>query len=134
MAAGKGILSLLFGKKKRSRRGSRKVTKSGKKRAPKKLGWAIKRGKYVARVYKFHGKKGRRYSNGHLVKKGKTIYRSKAAARAAIRRKSKKSKKTTKRRRRAGRRSSFGVGGSYMPLSSFMSSYPYSVNSSPPWQ
>lgn len=130
MAASDGIMSLLFGKKRRRRRRRKSTKGKGKgKVSRKRIGYCIKK-KRVCHVFKYKGLTGRRYSNKHKLAKGKKVYKTKAQARAAAKR---KSKKTTKRRRRRRARSSFGVGGSYMPLESFMSPYPYSVDSSPPW-
>lgn len=119
-----GIMSLLFGKKRR-RRTSKKSTKG--KVSRKKIGYAIKKNRIV-NVFKFKGLKGRRYASKNKLAKGKKVYKTKAAAKRSMMKKQKK--KTTRRRTK---RSSFGVGGSYMPLESFMSPYPYSVDSSPPW-
>jgi hypothetical protein len=131
MAASDGIMSLLFGKKKRRLRSKKSTSIKGKgKVTRKKIGYCLKK-KRVCHVYKYKGLKGRRYASKHKLPKGKKIYKTKAACKAAARKISKKTKKTTLRRR--SKRSSFGVGGSYMPLESFMSPYPYSVSSSPPW-
>lgn len=127
-----GIMSLLFGKKKarRTKRRTTKKTKKSTKVSRRKVGYTCKKGRIV-HVYKYKGMTGRRYANKRKLSKGKKVYKTKAACKAALRKMSKKTKKVTRRRR--SRRSNFGVGGSYMPLSSFMSPYPYSVDSSPPW-
>ena len=125
-----GLMSLLFGKKKRKR--PRKTTKKTKtKMTKKRIGYAIKK-KRVVNVYKFKGLVGRRYSNKNKIAKGKKVHKTKASARKALKKKNMKKTKS-KRKTTRRRRSSFGVGGSYMPLSSFMSPYPYSTDSSPPW-
>ena len=151
--ANNDIMTLLFGKKrrrrrssvkrrgskKRSRRGSRK--RSGVRKTKKKVGWCVKKtksGRRSVKVYTIAGKRGRFYFNGRKVQSKKLCYKTRSKAEAARKRLMKKtkrkgSKKGRKRSRRGRRRSSFGVGGSYMPLSSMMSPYPYSVNSSPPW-
>lgn len=128
--AADGIMSLLFGKKKQ-RRTRRKTTTKTKKVSRKKIGYTMKKGRMCI-VYKYKGLTGRRYSNKRKLSKGKKLYKTKAACKRACAKKSKKvsRKKTTRRR---STRSSFGTGGSYMPLESFMSPYPYSVDSSPPW-
>jgi hypothetical protein len=97
---------------------------------------------------------GRVYYNGRKVPKGKKCYKLKSAANKRLRALMKKKKKasafgrrkrsgasTLKRKRRRStsdfgrrrRRSAFGSGGSYMPLSRFMSPYPRSVDSGPAW-
>lgn len=149
--------SLLFGKKRRRRRTTtrRKSTKSKKKTAkPKRCGYTIKgvgsRARIVG-VYKKSGKTGKYYYGGKTkVRKGKTCYSKKTLANRALKRKKAKSSKSgfgarrksarkncggtlMKNKRRRRRRSSFGVGGSYVPLSSIMSPYPSSVSASPPW-
>lgn len=125
------IMSLLFGKKrKRTTRKTTRKTSSSKKSTKvtrKKIGYTCKKGRIV-HVYKYKGLTGRRYSNKRKLAKGKKVYKTKAACKAALRKMSKKTK-----RKSSSRQSNFGVGGSYMPLSSFMSPYPYSVDSSPPW-
>lgn len=93
----------------------------------KRVGYCVKNGKIVE-VFKVKGKKGRKFKNGDHVRKGTRCYTKKMNANKALR-----SKMKGKTRRRKKRSSSFGVGGSYMPLSSFMSPYPYAVDSSPPW-
>jgi len=146
--ANNDIMTLLFGKKRRrrssvKRRGSKKRSRrgSGARKTKKKVGWCVKStksGKRCVKVYRMAGKKGRYYFNGKKVPSSKTCYKTKSKAEAARKRlmkpKRKGSKKVGRKRSRRGRRkSSFGVGGSYMPLSSMMSPYPYSVNASPPW-
>ena len=144
------LMKLLFGKK-RSRRKSvarrksvtrrkRKKSKVGSKTAgKKKVGWCVKTtrkcGSRCVKVYKLKGKTGRYYYNGRKVPSSKCCYKTKAKADAARKRliKKKKTKRKSSSTRRRRRRSSFGVGGSYMPLSSMMSPYPYAVNASPPW-
>lgn len=127
-----GIMSLLFGKKRRRRRTSTKSSsKKSSKVSRKRVGYTCKK-RRIVHVYKFKGLAGRRYSNKRKLSKGKKVYKTKAACKASMRKMSKKDQKKTTRRRRS-RKSNFGVGGSYMPLSSFMSPYPYSVDSSPPW-
>lgn len=125
------VMSLLFGKKPKKRSSRKRTTKSssGKKVTRKKIGYTCKKGRIV-HVYKYKGLTGRRYSNKRKLAKGKKVHKTKAAAKAALRKMSKKAKKTTRRRTK---KSNFGVGGSYMPLESFMSPYPYAVDSSPPW-
>jgi len=131
MSANDGIMSLLFGKKK-SRRTRKKTTTTKKgKVSRKKIGYTMKKGR-ICHVYKYKGLTGRRYSNKRKLSKGKKVYKTKAACKRACAKKSKKSAKKTTRRRRT-QRSNFGTGGSYMPLESFMSPFPYSVDSSPPW-
>ncbi len=126
-----GIMSLLFGKKRRRRRTTKTSTKKkGGKMTRKKIGYTMKKGR-MCHVYKYKGLTGRRYANKRKLSKGKKVYKTKAACKRACAKRSKKTKST--RRRRRTKRSSFGVGGSYMPLESFMSPYPYSVDSSPPW-
>lgn len=125
------LMSLLFGKKKRKTTKSRKVSKKQVIKKPKGLT------KTLVKLARKHRVKVR------LMRNGKHIgYRKVSHIKRDIRRKIKKeklqkkrdNKKHTKKTRRSrARKSMFGVGGSYMPLSSFMSPYPYSVNSSPPW-
>lgn len=131
--AGTDLMSLLFGKKRRRRttRKSRKTTtKTDKPKRPKGLTAALRK---QARKYKV---KTRLMRNGKHVgyRKLTHIKRDIRKKKKAAERRAKSAKKTTtRRRRRVSRRSGFGVGGSYMPLSNFMSSYPYAVDSSPPW-
>lgn len=118
-----GIMSLLFGKKKKST----KSVKSSSGTTKKRIGYCIKN-KRIVNVYKFKGVSGKRLSNKTKLSKGKKVYKTKAAAKSALKKMTKKASKTHRRRK-----SAFGIGGSYMPLSSFMAPYPYSVDSSPPW-
>lgn len=128
------LMTLLFGKKRRRRvaggrrRKGRKVTRLGVKK-PKGLTAVIKKAakKYKVRIMMKNGK----YRKLSTIKK--EIRRKKRAAMKKQKSKMKRHGSGVKRRRRRRRRSSFGVGGSYMPLSSFMSPYPYSVDSSPPY-
>lgn len=128
MSGSDGIMSLLFGKKKRRVVRRKKTTKKAKIVRPKGLTVALRK---AARKYKVKTR---------LMRNGKHVgYRKVSHIKRDIRRKKKaadkraKSPKKTTRRRRRVKRSSFGVGGSYMPLSNFMSPYPYAVDSSPPW-
>lgn len=125
-----GIMSLLFGKKRRRRRTRKTSTKKSGKMTRKKIGYTMKKGR-MCHVYKYKGLTGRRYANKRKLSKGKKVYKTKAACKRACAKRRKT--KSTRRRRRRTKRSSFGVGGSYMPLESFMSPYPYAVDSSPPW-
>lgn len=124
-----GIMSLLFGKKKRrTTRRKKTASKTGKIAKPKGLTAALRK---AAKKYKVKTR---------LMRNGKHVgYRKVSHIKRDIRRKKKaadkraKSPKKATRRRRRVKRSSFGVGGSYMPLSNFMAPYPYAVDSSPPW-
>ena len=73
------------------------------------------------------------YRKVTLIKRDIRKKKKKAEKRKKAKAASKASGTKPRRRRRRKSRSSFGVGGSYMPLSSFMSPYPYSVDASPPW-
>lgn len=145
MAQDSDIMSLLFGKKRRRKRTSttKKKTSSSKKKV--KVGYCIKQtksGKNIVNVYKIQGRSGRFYYNGRACKK--KVYKHKTKAKAALKRMNNKSSFGRRRsgsvaRRRSGsvarrrrRRSSFGTGGNYMPLSSIMSPVS-SVNAGSPW-
>jgi hypothetical protein len=135
MAKNDSLMSLLFGKKKSHKR---KPASKVKKSKRKHIGYTVKKTKSGFRIVKvFTGKK---YSNGRKLAPKKKVYKKKAMVKAALKKRQAKKKlsfgmknKKTTRRRSSLRRNSYGVGGSYMPLSSFMSPYPYSVSSSPPW-
>lgn len=118
-------MSLLFGKKKRSSRKGVSTKKVVKR--PKALNAALRKlaKKFRVRTRITRGGKLVGYRKISHIKKDISRKMKKAAKKLKV----KKAKKST----RKGRRSAFGVGGSYMPLSSFMSPYPYSVDSSPPW-
>ncbi len=126
MTEAPGMMELFFGKKKKVTR--KRPSKSGKIVKPKGLTAAV-------------SKKARRFKvKTRLMRAGKHIgYRKLSHIKKDIKRKEKAmkarkaGKKAPVRRRKRAPRSSFGVGGSYMPLSSFSSPYPYAVDSSPPW-
>lgn len=130
------LMTLLFGKKRRRRRKSaggrrRKSSRRSITKKPKGLTKALikKAQKYKVKVRTKTG-----YRKLSIIKKE---IRRKIKMRE--RKKRRRSSATNGRRRSSGRkrrrvrRSAFGVGGSYQPLSNFMSPYPYSVDSSPPW-
>ena len=124
-----GIMSLLFGKKKAApkRRSTKKA--ADKPVRPKGLTLAVRK---EARKYKVKTR---------IMRGSKHVgYRKLALIRKDIRKKKKQAEKKAKaagkpvrRRRRKATASSFGIGGNYMPLSNFMSPYPYAVGSTPPW-
>lgn len=120
------IMSLLFGKKKAVRRKSGSKSKVVK---PKGLTAAVRKD---ARKYKVKTRlmrNGKHVGYRKISDIKKDIRRKKKAALKRKTAATKNTKKVTRRRKS----SAFGVGGSYMPLSSFMSPYPYAVDSNPPW-
>jgi len=127
MPESQGIMSLLFGKKKAkvTRKRKSSTTTKGKPVKPKGLTLALR-------------KKARKFKvKTRVMRAGKHVgYRKVSIIKKDIKKKEKKAKakagKTTPKRRRT-KRSSFGVGGNFMPIGSFMSPYPYAVDSSPPW-
>lgn len=129
------LMEMFFGKKRRRRTSRKSGTKSEKPKYPKGLTLALR-------------KKARKLKvKTRIVRNGKHVgYRKVSHIKRDIRRKEKAAKKKKAafgarkkrvvRRRRARRsvdESEFGVGGSYMPLSTFSAPYPYSVDASPPW-
>lgn len=125
-----GIMSLLFGKKKAAPK-RRTTKKSGDKPVrPKGLTLAVRKEarKYKVKTRLMRGSKHVGYRKLSLIKKDIKKKKKQAEKRAKA-----AGKKVVKRRRRNTKASSFGVGGGYMPLSSFMSPYPYAVSSSPAW-
>ena len=126
-----GIMSLLFGKKKAAPKRRKTTKKSDKPVRPKGLTLAVRKEarKYKVKTRVMRGSKHVGYRKLSLIKKDIRSKKKKAEKKKAA------AKKTApkRRRRRSTKSSSFGVGGSYMPLSNFMSPYPYSVDASPPW-
>ena len=128
--ANDSIMSLLFGKKKARKRTSTKKTASGKIVRPKALTAALRKQakKYKVKTRTMRGSKHTGYRKVSLIKKDIRRKKKKADAK-------KKLAKTTPKRRRRAKKSAFGsgVGGSYMPLSSFMSPSPFATSSTAPW-
>ena len=132
--AQESIMSLLFGKKK-ARRTTKKTTgkKSTKVVRPKALTAAVRKEarKFKVKTRLMCGSKHVGYRKVSLIKrdirkKKKTALKKKQAA-------AKKAGKPVRRRRVKSSAFGAGAGGSYMPLSSFMSPFPYSVSGSPAW-
>jgi pyruvate/2-oxoglutarate dehydrogenase complex dihydrolipoamide acyltransferase (E2) component len=127
------LMSLLFGKKRAVRRSRKSTKKSTKKseapRRPKGLSASLRK---LARKFKVKTRvmRGSKHVGYRKVSHIKRDVRKKQKALKKRTVAAKKAGKKTRRSRR--RRSSFGVGGSYMPLSSFMSPIS-SVSSGPPW-
>ena len=131
-----GILSLLFGKRKKRRRPAHtRVYGDFSRGRPKGLTKALVRRarKYGVRVTTGKRKK---YKSVRLVKsqiKKKIMMRRRRKRKAAAA-KRRRARFGRKKRRRRSRRTGFGVsGGNYMPLSMVMSPYPRAVMAGPPY-
>lgn len=130
-----GILSLLFGKRKRKRRSAHtRVYGDFSRGRPKGLTKALVRRarKYGVRVTTGKRKKYKsvRLVKSQIKKKITLRRRRKRKAAAAKRRRA----RFGRRKRRRRRRTRFGVsGGNYMPLSMVMSPYPRAVMAGPPY-
>jgi pyruvate/2-oxoglutarate dehydrogenase complex dihydrolipoamide acyltransferase (E2) component len=127
-----GIMTLLFGKKKATKRRTTKKKAAGDKPVrPKGLTSAVRKmaRKYKVKTRVMRGSKHVGYRKLSLIKRDIKKKKKKADKKAAAAKKA--GGKPVRRRRRKA--SAFGVGGNYMPLSNFMSPYPYAVNSSPAW-
>jgi hypothetical protein len=130
------ILSLLFGRKKK--RGTKSKSKKGKGKVRRvKVGYCIKKNRVVKVYVEKQGKRTIKKKHTGVGKKSKpcttTVYKSKSKAEAKLR---SKFGRRTKRKSITGirrRRNSYGVGGGYMPTSSFASPYPSSVDAGQPW-
>jgi hypothetical protein len=130
------LMSLLFGKKPKTKRSKKSVKKSDAPVRPKELTSALRK---LARKFKVKtrvvrggkhvGYRKVSHIKRDIKKKEKALKKRKAAAKKA----GKAGKKTRRVRRRSARRAGFGVGGSYMPLSAFMSPYPAAVQGGAPW-
>ena len=125
--ANDGIMTLLFGKKKAPKKRTTKK-KTDKPVRPKGLTAAVRKQarKYKVKTRVMRGTKHVGYRKMAMIKRD--IRKKKKAAE----KKAKAAGKPVRRRRRV-KKSSFGVGGNYMPLSNFMSPYPYAVDSGPAW-
>ena len=145
----KNLMELLFGKKSRRKSGvksnGKKVVKKGKahlvegvkppmvlvKRA-KKLKIRTTTGKLGHRKYKPVSVLKKEVKNA--MKKAKSsVSKSPHRKRRSVSKRRVKFGNDDSIRQRFRNRSRFGVNGSFAPLSSIMSPYPYSVNASPPW-
>jgi len=121
-----GILSLLFGKRKRRRRPAHtRVYGDFSRKRPKGLTKAlVKR----ARKHKVRVTTGRKHKKYKSVRTIKAQIKKKMAAK-----KRGKRRKVKRRRRRRPRRSHYGIGGNYMPGSMIISPYPRAVMAGPPY-
>ena len=87
-----------------------------------------KASKFGVRLTTKQGKKTASVLKAQVARKAST--KSKKATKST-KKVTKSTKKTKKVKRKVTRRSRFGVGGSYMPLSSIMSPYPSSLSGPP---